>query len=267
MTLPDFSLLLFSTDTTFIRRAVAGGVEAIIVDWERLGKEARQNGADLQINSDTLDDLKHVRACTDTRVICRINNYAQVSVEETELAIGAGADEILLPMVRTVEEVERVLEKARGRCAVGILVETLSAAAIVQELSRLPLSRIYLGMNDLALERSTANIFMPLIDGFLDSLRPYCQAPFGFGGLTLPERGFPIPCRLLIGEMVRRNCCFSFLRRSFHRDIKGHDLAVEIPRLKNALHQARLRTPEAVLQDRLDLEKAIRAWAGLPVAP
>src|SRR6185503_18732535 len=210
MTSPDFSLLLFSTDTSFIRQAVAAGIESVIVDWEHLGKEARQGGADLQINNDTLDDLKRVRACTDRWVICRTNNHDQVSLEETELAIGAGADEVLLPMVRTTTQVERVLEKAGGRCAVGILMETLAASTIAHELSHLPLSRIYMGLNDMALERRTPNIFMPLVDGFLESIRRQCHTPFGFGGLTLPDRGFPIPCRLLIGEMVRLDCGFSF---------------------------------------------------------
>jgi hypothetical protein len=34
-------------------------------------------------------------------------------------------------------------------------------------------------------------------------LRRYFEVPFGFGGATLPDRGRPIPCRLLLSEMAQ----------------------------------------------------------------
>jgi hypothetical protein len=163
-------------------------------------------------------------------------------------------------MVRTLKEVEKVLDQVRGRCGLGILVETVAATRLVDELARLPLSRVYVGLNDLAIERGTPSIFTPLLDGTLEDIRRPFRLPFGFGGLTLPERGYPVPCRLLIGEMARLRCDFSFLRRSFYRDIQGRNPAVEIPRLLEAIRRARLRTPEAVAKDRRSLEVAIRAW-------
>jgi hypothetical protein len=257
---PSFSLTLFSTQPDFIRRAVAAGVAEIIVDWEHIGKAERQAGADTQINYDTPDDLRRVRACTRARVICRINQYGSWTPQEVELAIQAGADEILLPMVRTCDEVQAVLDLVAGRCGVGILVETEDAVNQSHMLGRLPLSRAYLGLNDLAIDRGTSNIFIPLIDGTLERVRrAFINVPFGFGGLTLPECGRPIPCRLLIGEMVRLNCQFSFLRRSFYRDIKHSDVEIEIPRLLQAIAHARLRTPDAVRRDRNDLEQAVIA--------
>lgn len=255
-----FSLILFSTNPTFICQAVAAGVAGIIVDWESISKEARQAFADTQINRDTLDDLRRVRACTDVRVICRINSCGVTTADEVEQAIEAGADEILLPMVRTLREVETVLHQVRARCGVGILVETVGATLLVDELARFPLSRVYVGLNDLAIERKTPNIFTALIDGTVERIRRPFRVPFGVGGLTLPDQGCPIPCRLLIGEFARLQCDFSFLRRSFHRDIQGRDPAVEVPCLLKALRQARLRSPEAVARDRNQLERVIRAW-------
>ncbi len=257
----EFALLLFSTDPTFIRQAVASGVDGIIVDWERTGKEKRQAFADTQIGQDTLEDLRRVRACTDALVICRINGYGATTAAEVEQAIKGGADEILLPMVRTLEQVERVSDQIKGRCGLGILIETLAAVRLAEELARLPLSRIYVGLNDLAIERKTSNIFEAVADCTVESVRRAFHVPFGFGGLTLPDRGVPIHCRLLIAEMARLRCEFSFLRRSFHRDIQGRDLVVEIPRLREALQQARLRSGEDIARDRHDLEMAIHAWA------
>lgn len=258
---PDFALFLFSTDPGSIRDAVDAGVRGVVVDWERLGKEERQAWADTQIGRDTLEDLVRVRACTSAPVLCRIDGYGDATAEEVEEAIEAGADEILLPMVRTREEVEAVLELLGGRCGLGILVETVAATLEAEALGRLPLSRVYVGLNDLAIERGSPSIFDAVADGTVERLRRVFHVPFGFGGLTLPDRGHPIPCRLLIGEMARLGCDFSFLRRSFHRDVRGRDPRVEIPRLLEALRQALRRSPAAVSRDREELQSAI---AGCP---
>ncbi|MBI3742592.1 MAG: hypothetical protein HY257_12670 [Chloroflexi bacterium] len=253
-------LLLFSTNPDFIQQATKAGVHGIIVDWENFGKEKRQELADTQINHDTLDDLRRVRAATQGLVVCRINESGVTTKKEVEQAIDAGADEILLPMVRTTGQVEQVLKFARDRCKVGILVETKAAVQIADELARLPLARVYLGLNDLAIERQVQNIFSAITDGTVERVKRAFRVPFGFGGLTLPERGQPIPCRLFIGEMARLDCQFSFLRRSFHRDIHGRDVAIEIPRLLNAIQFARLRSTDQVAQDRRELDVAIQAY-------
>ncbi len=256
-----FELILFSVDPVFVRSSVAAGVTSVIVDWEHEAKAARQRGADTEINRHTVDDLRTVRAATDARVLCRINNGPRTAAE-VAAAIGGGADEILLPMVRTPEQAQEVLRLAAGRCGVGILLETTAALAAAPELARLPLSRVYVGLNDLAIERGTRSIFEPLVDGSLERLRPLFAMPFGFGGLTLVDRGAPIPCRLLIAEMARLRCSFSFLRRSFHRDLAGRELDVEVPRLRAALDAAALRRPEAVARDRAELERAVGAERG-----
>ena len=257
---PPFGLLLFSTDTSFIHQAVAAGVDGIVIDWERQGKPERQAGAYTQIGSDTLEDLIRVRASTRARLICRINGFGPSTREELERAISAGTDEVLLPMVRSVAEVEQTLDLARGRCATGILVETLQALGALEELARLPLTRVYIGLNDLAIERNTPTIFTAVADGTVETVRKAMRAPVGFAGLTLPDRGSPIPCRLLIGEMARLQCDFSFLRRSFLRDIRGREPATEIPRLRRAIAEGFQRPAEAVAADRRALEEAIQSW-------
>jgi hypothetical protein len=252
-----FQLLLFSVDPRLIRLAVASGVAGIMVDWEQLGKATRQASADTEINRNGVDELRRVRRATEALVVCRLNGYGPWTEEEVEQAIGGGADEVLVPMVRSPREVEQVLRLVRGRCGVGILVETIEGVRRAEELGRLPLSRVYVGLNDLAIERRTPTIFAALIDGTVERVRPWFSATFGFGGLTLPELGRPIPCRLLLGEMVRLGSGFSFLRRSFHRDVAGRDPGEEVARILEAVEAARRRSPEAVARDRRDLELAI----------
>jgi hypothetical protein len=267
MNIPGFSLLLFSVDPEFIRRAVSGGVAGIIVDWESAGKRERQAGADTEINGYTIDDLRRVRRATDALVICRINQVHRESAREVEQAIDAGADELLVPMVRQPRDVETILEMARGRCPIGILVETPDAVRQVRELDRLPLSRMYVGLNDLAIEQRRSNLFRAVVDGTVRRVREACSVPFGFAGLTLPECGFPIPCRLLIAEMARLDAQFSFLRRSFHRDTSGRSLDVEVPRLLDAIAAARCRTALEVKRDQIALDDAVlraEPWLARP---
>jgi 2-keto-3-deoxy-L-rhamnonate aldolase RhmA len=263
MTIHSFELFLFSADPVTVGPAVAAGVAGVVVDWERVGKRHRQAGADTQIGEDTVEDLRRVRAATSARILCRIDNKPDLLDDQIGAAAAAGADELLLPMVRAAAEVEEVLARVNGRCGVGILVETESALGELEQLAALPLARAYLGLNDLAIERGSSNIFDPLVDGTVDEVRAHFDIPFGLAGLTVVSGGTPIPCRLLIGELIRLECSFSFLRRSYHADIRRRDPAREIPNLHETLEAARRRTVAEVATDRSALVTAVEAWAGL----
>lgn len=252
-----FEFFLFATDPAFVNRAVDAGIDAIIVDWESRGKKERQKGYDTQIGVATLEDLVAVRNCTSARVICRVNGLSNETPGEIEAAIDAGTNDVLLPMVRTVKEVESALELVRDRCGVGILVETEDALSILSELGRMPLSMVYVGLNDLCIERRGRNIFTPMTDGTVERIRAHFEVPFGFAGLTLPEKGYPIPCSLLMGEMARLESNFSFLRRSFCSDMKDGDLSKGISRIREAITVAHGRTSHAVEIDRAALEHAV----------
>jgi len=260
----SFDLFLFSTNPDVIACHVAAGVDGIVVDWESAGKRERQSGVDTEINRDTVEDLRRVRAVTKARVLCRINGYGDTSGREVEEAVSAGADEILLPMVRRVDEVKRVLDMAAGRCGVGILVETPEAIEQAGDLARLPIARAYVGLNDLAIARGSASIFRAVQDGVVERVRSFFSVPFGFGGLTRPDCGAPIPCRLLIGEMARLGCGFSLLRRSYRRDMVGRTPSIEIPRLRSAIREALDRKPEAVDQDHAALMSVIGTLESVP---
>ena len=250
-------MYLFSTDARTIREAMAAGVAGVIVDWERAGKVERQRYADTEINEQTVADLRAVRAATCGKVLCRINPFGATTEQEIEDAIGAGVDEILLPMVRAVEEAGITLDLVRKRCGVGILVETVDAVDDAAMLARLPLSRVYVGLNDLMIDRRDTSIFTAVLDGTVARIRSTFKVPFGFAGLTLVDRGFPIPCRLLIAEMARLGCRFTFLRRSFHRDIRGHAVGEEVPRILQAMATASRRSPAAIDRDHEELSTTI----------
>lgn len=252
-----FELLLFATEPNILKQAADAGIQGFIVDLESKGKQDRQANFDTQINSATFDDLRQVRKNTDHTVICRINGFGSWTKGEIEAAITAGADEIFLPMVCNPQEVIQTLDMIHNRCKLGILVETWDAVQYAHELAQLPLARVYVGLNDLAISRGLDNIFLSVSDGTVEQVRQHFHVPFGFGGLTLPDLGAPIPCRLLIHELVRTDCLFSFLRRSFYRDIAYRDMKVEIPRLLQAIEASSLRSAETVEADRQELVRSI----------
>lgn len=243
-------LYLFTTDVDYASEALAAGIDGLVVDWEHLGKQQRQSGADTEVNHDTVEDLVRLRRSIDAPVIVRIHAAGEASGREVEEAIGGGATEILLPMVRRVEDVARVLELIDGRCGLGILIETTDAVRSAADLCSLPLSRVYVGLNDLSIDRGIANIFASVADGTVEDVRRACARPFGFAGLTHPDGGAPIPCRLLVSEMVRLECAFSFVRRSFRRDAQRYGVAEVVRALREEIDAARERSRAELLANR-----------------
>jgi 2-keto-3-deoxy-L-rhamnonate aldolase RhmA len=246
-------LYLFTSDPEVAGRSAAAGVDGFVVDWERDGKEFRQADADTEINSDTPEDLERIRGVTAAPILCRINPVGSRTEEEVEAAVARGASEILVPMVRRVEEVGAVLERTAGRLGVGILIETEQAVERAHELAALPLSRVYVGLNDLAIERRSPSIFTALADGTVERVREAVDVPFGVAGMTVPWAGSPIPARLLTAELVRLGCRFTFLRRSFRRDVAGHDLGAALTAMREAIRRASARTEREVRRDRAEL--------------
>ncbi|UEG50584.1 hypothetical protein LK994_03750 [Ferruginibacter lapsinanis] len=219
-----FELFLFTTNVSTAKECLAAGVNAIIIDWENKGKDKRQNGYPTQINYDTTDDLINMRNNISEKIICRINKFdPEYSADEIDLAISCGADEIFLPMVENKEEVCKVIDMIKDRCKLGILIETDTAVKNTPHFTTLPLSRIYIGLNDLQISRQSSNMFLPLIDNTVKNIKEqFINIPVGVGGITHPDEGSPIPSKLLIQQYINLNINFSFLRRAFLGDLNKY---------------------------------------------
>ncbi len=268
--LTSVDLFVFTVDPRQARDLVAAGAAGIVVDWERRGKARRQLGEGTQINADTPADLRRVRAATDGRVLCRVNGFGPWTADEVDEALRCGADEVLLPMVRGADEVDRTLDLVAGRCGLGILIETQAAVDQAAALAARPLSRVYVGLNDLRIDRRSTQLFRPLVDGTVAGVRAHVDVPFGVAGLTLPGGGSPVPTRLLAAELVRLGVGFTFLRRSFHADMAGRDPFVEVPRLLAAVEELRGAPAEQQADDRAAFVAAVTGGSSvvnlLPVA-
>ena len=252
-------LLLFAGDPLTDAQAVAAGFRRFVVDWEWRGKDQRQSGADTEINHHTPETLRRLRAVDTDERWCRLNRFGPWTPEEVETALEAGATHVLLPMVEHPREAERLVALVAGRVCPGILVETVAACAHARELAQVPLGAVYVGLNDLAISRGRRFIFDAVADGTVERLRDVFHPPrFGFGGMTVLDGGRPVPARLLLAEMARLHCSFTFLRRSFKRDIAARDWRAERALLAQEWRALHERTPDQVSRDRLRLHEAIR---------
>jgi 2-keto-3-deoxy-L-rhamnonate aldolase RhmA len=243
-----FDLFAFCTDPALARRLDAAGVDGFVIDWERRDKDRRQHGWSTQINSETPADLRNVRRAVDRPILCRVNAPSPLMAKEIAVAISLGADEVLIPMVRSVAEVEAALDAANGDAGVGILVETDEAVALAPALGTLPLSRVYVGLNDLAIAHETTNLFRAVVDGTVDRVRAAFDVPLGFAGLTHPSRGAPVPCDLIVAALTDLGADFTFLRRSFFADLADYGADEMLGAIRSALTSERQRSAEERLQ-------------------
>lgn len=227
----------------------------VVVDWERIGKHDRQAGAhgliglDTTIAPDAPDAVATVRQAG-FDVVCRIDPVGAHTAQQVRAVRDQGGTAVLVPMWRTLAEIDEVARLADG-LDVGVMVETVDAVDHCPALADAGVSFVFVGLVDLAIERSTRSIFAPLVDGTLDRIAEGLgRVPFGFGGLTLPDRGHPIPNRLLVGELARVGASFSFMRRSFLTDVHGRPPGPAVRAIRAAAQQAAVRTPGQVQADR-----------------
>lgn len=250
-------VLLFTFDTEYGAAATHSGIAGIVVDWEWHGKYLRQAGADTEISRGTDKDLARMRAAVQGRLICRVNNEAGTRMAEVRRAIDLGADEIWLPMVRRIAEVEECLDAASGRAELGVLVETREALELGPQLSDLPLTGVFVGLNDLRLELRGAGLFDPLLNGVVDSFRASYAGRLGVAGLTHPDAGHPIPQRLLLAEVSRLGCAFGIARRSFRANVPPERIAETLTAINAEMDRLAGRDEVEIERDRARLREAV----------
>ena len=251
--------ILFYSDATRARRAWLSGVRHFIVDWETKGKADRQRGFDTQVNDHGVDELRALRGAVGGQVSCRVNELGPWTARELDQAIGDGATTVFLPMVTSPGQVETFLGLLNDRARAAILVETPQACACAHELASFPLAMVYVGLNDLAIARGSANIFEALVDGTVDRVREaFSTHALGVAGLTRIDAGAPIPFALLLAELERLDCRFTFARRSFERDFADRYIERELARIQGAWRELKLRTPAERQASHARLGAAVR---------
>ena len=191
--------LMYITNRPEIARiAEEAGMNWIFVDMEFIGKDIRQKGLDTVQNHHTVADVANIKAAVQkAKVIVRINPIHEAidgyfsSEDEINATIEAGADIIMLPFFKTVEEVRK-----------------------------------FIGLNDLHLALGMKFMFELLADGTVDRLAEKIKAkgiPFGFGGIATLTGG-DMPGSMVLKEHYRLGSSMVIVSRSFCNTDKITDL-------------------------------------------
>ncbi len=201
------------------------GVDRIFIDMEYIGKNKRQGGMDTVQSHHTFSDIRDIKKIVQTaEIMVRINPVHEATgeygstKEEIDAAICAGADILMLPYFKTVEEVKIFLECVDGRVKVLPLLETPEAVEIIDDILSLKgIDEIFIGLNDLSLGYGKKFMFEVLADGTVERLCKKFRAkmlPFGFGGIAALGKG-DLPSEYIIREHYRLGSECVILSRSF----------------------------------------------------
>lgn len=218
-------LMYITNNPNIAKIAENAGVDRIFVDMEYIGKDKRQAGLDTVKSHHTVEDIKQIRSqISKAELLVRINPIHKKSeeyigsFEEIDKAISAGADILMLPMFKTVEEIKMFINYVNGRAKTMLLLETSEAAAIIDDIVEIKgIDEIHIGLNDLHLALHKEFMFELLIDGTVENLCKIISEkhiPYGFGGIARLGYG-DLPAEYIITEHYHLKSSRVILSRSF----------------------------------------------------
>ncbi len=227
--------LMYITNNPVVAGIIeASGVDWIFLDMEFIGKDDRQGGLDTVKNHHTVEDVTNIKAIIKkAEVLVRVNPIHEAfldypsSKEEIQAVINAGADIIMLPFFKTVEEVKAFIKYVDGRAKTLLLLETVEAANLIDEILEVPgIDMIHIGLNDMHLELGMKFMFELLANGAVEKLGEKIKSkgiPFGFGGIATLDGG-ALPGSMVLKEHVRLGSSMVIVSRSFCNTDKITDL-------------------------------------------
>lgn len=200
--------------------AEKNGVNRIWIDLETEGKEERQKGRNTVKSKHSIKDISNIKPLlTTSQMLVRINPWNERSSKEIDAVIEAGADVIMLPMWRTVDEVKCFIQSVGGRCKTLLLLETIGAENSLDEVLKIQgIDEIHIGLNDLHLEYKLSWMFQLLSNGTIEricnKIKP-TGIPYGFGGIGMMGSGLIPTPEEIINEHFRLGSTALILSRSF----------------------------------------------------
>lgn len=218
-------LMYITNNLDVAKVAQSCGVDRIFIDMEFIGKEERQKGLDTVKSHHTIYDVEKIKSILNkSELLVRINpihnKSKQFKSSKTEIddAIKAGADILMLPMVKKVEEVEKFLKYVNGRVKTMLLIETKEANEYIDDILKIEgVDEFHIGLNDMHLAYKKRFMFELLTDGTVERLCKKFHAkniPYGFGGIARLGYGMLLSEKV-IAEHYRLGSSMAILSRSF----------------------------------------------------
>lgn len=250
------------------------GVERIWIDLETLGKEERQKGKDTVKSHHTISDISKIKPyLTTSEMLVRVNPWNDSSRDEIDQVVESGADIIMLPYWKTLDEVKLFIDAVNGRCKTTLLLETKEAVKIVDDvLGYGGFDEIHIGLNDLHLSYGLDFMFELLTDGTVEMLcNKFAKKnlSYGFGGIARIGDGV-IPAEKIILEHYRLGSTRAILSRSFCDYLKIENTSrieevfVEnMKRLREFELFATSANPDVYMKNKEELALAVFKVAGI----
>jgi hypothetical protein len=203
----SINLMMITNKPKIALEAEKAGVDRIFLDYELRGKLERQGHLDTHITDHEFKDISEInKTISKSELLVRVNPIYKNSREEIDKAVKYGADIIMLPMFKTVSEVEKFINLVDGRVKTSLLLETLLSGGIVDYL---------------------AEIFKK------NNIR------WGFGGIAKIGEGI-LPAENILAEHIRLGSEMVILSRTFKGNSsninelkKEINLAEEIAKIRN----------------------------------
>ena len=247
------------------------GVDRVFIDLEKLGKNARQGHLNSWKSDHLADDILKMREfVTGEKILVRLNPWNENSNKEINNAIEYGADFLMLPMIKSLNDLKKFSYEVSNRVPIIPLIETKESIDFLDKIILLDgINEVYIGLNDLSLSYGYKFMFEPLINGLLDDVANLLNTKgisWGFGGIAKKGDG-KLPAENILGEHVRLGSRIVILSRSFHqapKDLKEllnkSNFENEIKILKN-IYQAWLKADsEALHENHLIVKKIINQF-------
>lgn len=199
--------------------AERAGVDRIFIDLETIGKEERQHNMDTVKSFHRISDIGKIKArLRKAELIVRVNKIHPASAAEINEVIRQGADIVMLPYFKSVEEVKIFLDAAAGRVKTNLLVETPEAVEHLDQILDLDgINEIHVGINDLHLGYHRKFMFELLADGTVEKICEKAKErglKYGFGGIARIGYG-ALPAERILREHYRLGSTMAIVSRSF----------------------------------------------------
>ncbi len=267
-------LMYITNNPQIAQIAESAGVDRIFVDLEYLGKSERQDKMDTVQSHHTVEDVKIIAdAITTAELLVRINPIHEAtaevisSKEEIDSVIKNGADIIMLPYFKTLNEVAQFLTMVDGRVKTMLLLETPESVDIVDDILLLKgIDYIHIGLNDLSIGYGKKFMFELLSDGTVERLCSKFTEKgivYGFGGIASLGKGM-VPAEMIIKEHYRLGSTCAILSRSFCNVDKIDHMGIISSTFVNGMREIREFEAECeshigyFMNNKRDLDKSIR---------
>jgi hypothetical protein len=260
-------LMLITNDRKAAIAAEAVGIDRIFVDLELKGKQERQGHLDTHITDHHIEDISVIKdTLGKSKLLVRINPFNEGTRKEVDECIHRGADIVMLPMFKTIYEVEKFVSYVNGRAKVNLLLETSQALVRIDQILKIDgIDEIHIGLNDLHLSLGLDFMFELLSEGIVEYLSGLINKrgiKFGFGGIARIGYG-DLPSELIIGEHYRLGSKMAILSRAFRNSFGMNDqfqlnIGAEIKKIRDVESKFKNWTAEDFRANKLIVQNKVR---------